>query len=76
MLQVLTILPFAVAAVGLVSLGVSNAMYFARTHDQDFLRRFWLGREILTQSEYILNRVGFALALGGIFWMCLSLLVR
>jgi hypothetical protein len=76
MLQVLTVLPFAVAAIGLVLLGVSNGTYFIRTHDRDFLRQFWLKRESLTRCEYLLNRLGFILALGGIFWICLSRLVR
>ncbi len=62
---------FGVAIVGIILLGVSNLMYFNRTKNKPF-QRFWLGKELLTTNEYILNRGGFALSIVGIvliYWM-------
>ena len=47
----------------------SNAMYYARTHDPAYWRRFWLSRQMLEPHEYRLNRLGFALALVSIALM-------
>ncbi len=48
---------------------VSNAMYYRRTRDKQYGRRFWLGKDMLTRSEYLLNRIGLVLALLGIALM-------
>ncbi len=57
-----------IAIIGLILLIVSNAMYGTRTKGNT-LTRFWLGKDILTKNEYILNRTGFGLALLGIISM-------
>ena len=46
--------------IGLILLIVSNVMYYRRTRDKDYIKKFWLSKSILTKSEYYLNRVGFA----------------
>ena len=56
------ILEIVIAAIGVALLCVSLVMYQTRTHDEKFLTRFWLGRRLLTSREYVLNRVGFTLA--------------
>jgi hypothetical protein len=52
----------AVALIGQVLLWASNQAYYQRTKDRNFLR-FWLYRHLLTRKEYVVNRIGFALAL-------------
>lgn len=56
---------FAIVILGILMGIISNVMYFVRTGDKPF-QRFWLGKELLTKPEYILNRVGFTFAVGGI----------
>ena len=47
--------------VGALMLCVSNVQYYRRTRDPKFWTRFWLGRDLLTRREYVLNRAGLAL---------------
>ena len=49
------------AVIGIVLVAVSLVFYQTRTRDKKILRRFWLGRDLLTGREYVLNRVGFVL---------------
>jgi cbb3-type cytochrome oxidase subunit 1 len=56
------------AFTGLVLVGFSNILYFKRTKAKP-LQRFWLGKELLTRNEYILNRLGFWMAVTGIVAM-------
>jgi hypothetical protein len=51
-------------AIGLALLLLSNLMYVRRTHDQDYLKRVWLAKRMLTDQEYLLNRAGFVIAYG------------
>lgn len=62
----LTYLFVLIAFVGIAMLTMSNAMYSARTKDNQVWRKFWLGKDILTKNEYILNRVGFVITSIGI----------
>ena len=56
-------LDISIAVVG-VALGVlSLVLYWRRTHDRTFWSRLWLSRGLLTRSEYVLNRIGFAIAI-------------
>jgi len=66
----LWIMFLGLAVLGIILLIVSNIMYFKRTKDQQ-LSRFWLGKELLTQNEYVMNRGGFVLTLVSIVVMCL-----
>ena len=54
-----------VMLVGLVPLTGSNAQYYRRTKDPNRMR-WWLSKALLTRSEYVANRVGFALAVTGL----------
>ena len=56
------ILEVVIAAIGIALLSVSLVLYQTRTHDEKFFTRFWLSRSLLTSREYVLNRLGFALA--------------
>jgi hypothetical protein len=49
------------AMIGLGLLAASLFMYQTRTHDEKFFTRFWLGKDLLTFREYVLNRLGFVL---------------
>ncbi len=57
-----------ITIIGLILLIISNAMYTTRTKENT-LTKFWLGKDILIKNEYILNRVGFGLALFGLVSM-------
>lgn len=63
---------FATFIIGIILLIASNVMYYVRTKDKQVLQRPWLGKDILTQSELILNRVGLGLSVIGIVWMLLD----
>lgn len=49
---------------GAVFLLLSNMLYYRRTREKYYLKRIWLPKHVLTTTEYILNRSGFALAYG------------
>lgn len=49
------------AVIGIVLVAVSLVLYQGRTRDKKILTRFWLGKDLLTKREYVLNRVGFVL---------------
>jgi hypothetical protein len=55
----------AIILVGFAMLVVSNQAYYRRTRDPDYGNKFWLRKSILNRQEYVLNRVGFVLAIGG-----------
>ena len=44
---------------GIVLTSATNVMYYRRTRDRQIWRRVWLRRDVLTRSEYLLNRIGF-----------------
>jgi hypothetical protein len=53
-----------------IALGIlSLVLYWRRTHDREFWSRLWLSRGLLTRSEYVLNRVGFAIAIAAVIRM-------
>jgi hypothetical protein len=52
-----------IATIGLALLSLSLVLCWRRTHDQQFFYRWWLPRAMLTRLEYVLNRIGFVLAL-------------
>ena len=56
------LVPTIPAVGGIVLLVVSNVIYARRTQDPELRTRFWLPKARLTPREYILNRLGFALA--------------
>jgi hypothetical protein len=60
-----------ISAIGVVLLIASNFVYYNRTKDPHYDRRFWLGKDLLTSGEYLLNRLGFWLAIAGIALMIL-----
>ena len=65
MLALMLFAPALVAvAVGVSLLVFSNGMYYGRTLDKRYGRRFWLSKELLTHQEWVLNRVGFWLSVG------------
>lgn len=66
----LWIIFLGLAVLGIILLIISNIMYFIRTKDQQ-LSRFWLGKELLTRNEYVMNRGGFILTLVSMVVMCL-----
>ena len=63
-IQVILNIGIALAVIGILLLITSNVMYYKRTKDKGYIKRFWLKKEILTKNEYILNRVGFSLSYG------------
>ena len=69
------VLAAAAGVSGLVLLIFSNGMYYGRTLDKDYGRRFWLSKSIATRREYILNQIGFWLALSSILLLFAFLLV-
>ena len=60
----------AVIGIGLVA--ASLVLYQTRTRDSKFFMRLWLGRDLLNEREYRLNRVGFALWLLAILMACVT----
>ncbi len=44
----------------------SEIMYVRRTRDRKVRQRIWLSKDLLTEREYIMNRVGLAVALLGL----------
>jgi hypothetical protein len=61
-------MPFIGITIGLVGLALgilSLVLYWRRTHDRQLWERLWLSRGSLSPSEYVLNRLGFAIALVG-----------
>ena len=59
------VLDITIATVGLVALCLSLVLYWRRNHDLAISSRLWLARARLTRSEYVLNRIGFAIAVAG-----------
>jgi hypothetical protein len=57
------IVEMAMIVIGFGLLSASLVLYQTRTHDKEFLTRFWLGKSLLTAREYALNRVGFVICL-------------
>ena len=57
------IVEMAMIVIGFGLLSASLVLYQTRTHDKEFLTRFWLGKRLLTAREYVLNRVGFVICL-------------
>jgi hypothetical protein len=70
--HLIRLLGTSMAALGLVILGISNIMYFRRTKDKHF-SRFWLGKNLLFKSEYLLNRIGFSIAVAAIVFMVIMI---
>ncbi len=64
----------AVIGIGLVA--VSLVLYQIRTRDKKILMRFWLGRNLLTGREYVLNRAGFLLWLAAMLMAGASVVSR
>lgn len=64
-----TLLSTVLAIFGIVLLLISIVIYYIRTKDEKLWQRFWLGKELLTKNEYILNRGEFWLAIIGIILM-------
>ena len=69
------IVEMAMIVIGFGLLSASLVLYQTRTHDKEFLTRFWLGKRSLTAREYTLNRVGFVICLvailaGGVCLAC------
>jgi len=62
------------AIVGVILIFISNFMYFARSKEKPF-RKFWLEKEVLSKSEYLLNRTGFYIALASIALLLVLLVV-
>ena len=64
-------LEISVAVVGLALGILSLVLYWRRTHDRQFWSRLWFSRGLLTRSEYVLNRVGFAIVIVAaiLIWM-------
>jgi hypothetical protein len=57
------------AFVGWAIFIASEIRYVRRTRDRKVRRRIWLSREILTEQEYLMNRVGLVVALLGLVLM-------
>lgn len=66
-----TLLPLTIGIAGLIMSFVSFVLYYARTKDKTMFTRFWLGKDILSKNEYLLNRIGFGLSIVGIVWLLL-----
>jgi len=49
---------------GFILLVISNAMYYKRTKDKNYLKRLWLTKDMLSKNEYIINKTGFVLSYG------------
>jgi hypothetical protein len=69
--ELTVVFPFVLSLVGLVLLAVSIVMYAVRTRDKTVLWKVWLGKDLLSRSEYLLNRAGLGLAVGGIVLLVL-----
>ncbi len=57
-LRIVFLVSITVGAVGITLLIASNVMYYRRTRDPAYGSRFWLGRDVLTRREYLMNRWG------------------
>ncbi len=62
-------LSIGIATIGFILLVISLVMYYSRTKDEKFGKRFWLKKDLLSKKEYALNRSGFWLAILGIVLM-------
>ncbi len=69
------LLPLGVGVVGLALIVVSIVMYYVRTRDEQLFQRFWLGKDLLSDLEYWMNRIGFGLSIAAIIWLLLLRLV-
>jgi hypothetical protein len=72
--QALIYIGIALGVIGVALLITSNIMYYIRTRDKNYIKRFWLKKEILTKNEHILNRVGFVLTYGLVITFIMVLL--
>jgi len=75
--RALLAIPIVCGLAGIAMLVVSNVMYVRRTRTSPFNGPFWLRRTVLTPREYLLNRLGFGLALAVLPLMLVAgLLIR
>ena len=49
-------------------------MYFSRTNDKPFFR-FWLGKDLLSTNELLVNRIGFGFTIAGITLLVIQLII-
>lgn len=67
------LLEISIAMAGLALAILSLVLYWRRTRDREIWSRLWLSRGLLTRSEYVLNRIGFAIAIAALIRMGVDL---